>query len=157
MTDKSDTHRNYAFLFSFPSCACKRSWNLKKKKVKQAPLSYRKRCSWNASSVVSPLILWLCDITLHHHVTHLHDKSLIAHLGCKYWFSAAALLLLGLLTQACVSWPIRRDLGIRVAWLLKETGAKTVLKLDSVRKLTCFQSIKTRKPVVEETKNKITS
>ena len=35
------------------------------------PHCHRKHCSWNASSVVTPLILWLLDITLCHHVTHL--------------------------------------------------------------------------------------
>ena len=34
-----------------------------------APLSHRKHSS---SPVAPPLILWLCDITLHHHVTLLH-------------------------------------------------------------------------------------
>ena len=39
----------------------------------EAHFSYRKHCSWNASSVVPPFILWPCDITSHHHVSHLHD------------------------------------------------------------------------------------
>ena len=49
----------YALSFlSFPpvfyicSCICKWSWKLKKST--EAPLSHRKHCSWNASSVVSP-------------------------------------------------------------------------------------------------------
>ena len=45
---------------------------LKDKKKKSAPTSNRKQCSWKASSVAPPLIRWLCDITLCHHVTHLH-------------------------------------------------------------------------------------
>ena len=31
-------------------------------------LPQKTQCPWNASSVVAPLILWLCDITLHHYV-----------------------------------------------------------------------------------------
>ena len=33
-------------------------------KLKVRPISYRKQCSWKASSVAPPLNLWLCDITL---------------------------------------------------------------------------------------------
>ena len=44
-------------------------------KVKSTPaetlISYKNHCSWNASSPVPPLILWLCDITLCHYVTML--------------------------------------------------------------------------------------
>ena len=57
------------------SFAYKRSWNLKRSKSTptEAPFSHRKPCSWNASSEVPPLIPWLCDITLRHHVSHLHN------------------------------------------------------------------------------------
>ena len=53
------------------SCGGKRSWKLKRSKSAPtgAPLSHRKHCSWNASSVLQPFILWLCDITLLHRVT----------------------------------------------------------------------------------------
>ena len=34
----------------------------------EAPLCHRKHCSWNT--------LWLCDITLCHHVTYLHKSRL---------------------------------------------------------------------------------
>ena len=61
----------YAFI-SFPSvfyvgsCACKISGELKTSKSAQAeaPLARRKHGNWNTSSVVLPLIPWLCDITL---------------------------------------------------------------------------------------------
>ena len=49
----------------------------------QAPLSHRKHCSRNASSVVPPLITWLCDITLCHRVTHLHNQFPAATLAYK--------------------------------------------------------------------------
>lgn len=53
-------------------CACRRSWNVKRSNF----------CSAGNSSCevyetpeleVSPVILWLCDITLRHHVKHLHN------------------------------------------------------------------------------------
>ena len=67
------------FPHSFKSscfCSSKRSWKLKRPKSTpiEASLSHRNQCSWNASTAVQPLILWLCDITLHHHVTHLHNS-----------------------------------------------------------------------------------
>ena len=53
------------------SCACKiNSWS---SAPTEAPLSHRKHCSSNASRVVPPLSQWLCDITLRHIVTHLHN------------------------------------------------------------------------------------
>lgn len=33
-------------------------------------------CSWNTSSVLPLFILWLCDITSHHRVTHVHVSCL---------------------------------------------------------------------------------
>ena len=45
--------------------------------------SHRKHWSWNALSVVPPLILWLCDITLHHQVTRLYKICLAVILACK--------------------------------------------------------------------------
>ena len=65
---------------------------------------------WNASSVVPPLIYWLCDITLNHHVTQL-------------------LLLLVVLAQACVSWRIRADWVFRKKGL-KETVTQSLLSLS---------------------------
>ena len=73
----------------------------------QKLFSHRKHCSWNASSLAPPLILWLCDITLRHHVTHLHYWCLAASLARKNWFGTATLLLWAVPGQACVSWPIR--------------------------------------------------
>ena len=48
------------------SSSSKRSWMSKRPKSKAtgAPLSHRKHCSWNTSSVVLPLIPWLCDIAV---------------------------------------------------------------------------------------------
>ena len=120
----------FDFFFSFDvfmgSCACKRSWRLKRSKSAptEAPLSHRKQSSWNTSSVVQPLIVWLCYITVHHHVTHLHEVFPVASLARKNWFSTAALSLLAVSAQACVSWPIRTYLVFRKGGL-KETGAKT--------------------------------
>ena len=47
-----------------------------KKKV-EARLSHREHSSLNASPVVPPLLPRLCDITLHHRVTHLHNLCLL--------------------------------------------------------------------------------
>ena len=69
----------------------------------EVPLSHTKHCSWNASSVVPPFILWLCDITLQ------TICFLTAVLQRKNWFSTATLLLSVALGQACVSWPITED------------------------------------------------
>ena len=95
-----ETHYAFSLFPSFivlyiRSCACK-----------QKVLSHRKHCSWNASSAVRPLTLWLCDITLHH---HLHNLFLLATLKHQIWLSTAALLLVAVLAQVCVSWPIRAD------------------------------------------------
>ena len=57
----------------------------------EAPVSHGKHCSWSALSIVPPYIQWLCDITLCHHVTQLHNICLAASLIC---FGAAALFLL---------------------------------------------------------------
>ena len=83
-----------------------------------------KHCSWKASSVVLPLILWLCDITLRPHVKHLHKLCISVSLARRNLISTAARLLLALLAQACLCWPTRAD------WVFgrgdfKETGAKT--------------------------------
>lgn len=43
-----------------------------------ALLSHRKQSPWNVSSVVLPLIPWLVDISLRHHVTHLHNLGPIS-------------------------------------------------------------------------------
>ena len=76
---------------------------VKKAKVhtKEAPLSHRKRCSWNASSVVSPIILG--HYVTSHRVTMSLNWCLAAGLAHENSFSAAALLLLAVLGQACVS------------------------------------------------------
>ena len=115
-------------LFS-PFCSvCKRSWKLQKSR--SAPtevcVSHIKYCSWNTSPVIPPSILWLCDITLCHHVTHLHHLCLKTGLAPYNWFSAAALSLLAVMGQACVSWPIRADWEFGKGGF-KETGAKTQL------------------------------
>ena len=58
----------------------------------EAPLSHRKHCSLNASLVVPPLILGLCDITLCPCVTHLTNVCLAAISVLKNKFCTAALL-----------------------------------------------------------------
>ena len=82
----------YAFsFFSFPSVfyRSKTSWKLKgsKSAPTEALLSHRKCCSWNTSSVVLPLTLWLSDITPCHNVTHLHDLCPAASLARKHSYS----------------------------------------------------------------------
>ena len=59
--------------------------------------------------LLSHLIWWLCDATLCQHVTYLHYLCLVASAAHTNWFSSAALLLLVLLAQVCLSWPIRAD------------------------------------------------
>ena len=62
------------FLFFSPSplCLIKVLAHVKVERLKsapaEAPLSHRKRCSWNVSSAAPPLIWGLCDITLRHYV-----------------------------------------------------------------------------------------
>ena len=102
---------------------CKRFCKLKRPKS-TPPLSHRKHCSWNASSVVPPLIPWLCAITLCHRAIQSGYLCLAAILAHKIWFSTAPLLLSVVLAQACVSWPIRADC-VFVRRGLKKTGAKT--------------------------------
>ena len=111
------------FLFFFPVplvcylgiCACKISWKFKMPNV--SPLSLRKYCSWNSLSVVSPLILWHCDVTIHHHVTHLQYVCLYiimpvfrieANLKLKTLQSRLETQW-AVLAQACVCWPFRAD------------------------------------------------
>ena len=72
------------------------------------PLSHRLPCSWNASSVAPPLILWRFDIR----VTYLLNVY-IAALAHKNSFGKAALLSLAVLAQACVGWPLREGLVFR--------------------------------------------
>ena len=98
-------------------------------------------CSWRPQSVVLPLILWLCDITLRPHVRHLHklctavslssDICIDLHklctavsLSCRNWISTAALLLLAVLAQSCLRWPIRADCVIRGGGTLKRQQLK---------------------------------
>ena len=71
--------------------------------------SHRKHRTWNASSVVPLLILWFCDVTLRHHVTHFHNLCLAACLAHKNWLSTAALSLFEVLGLTCMSWPIRAE------------------------------------------------
>lgn len=117
----------------------KRSWKLKRSTSPptEALLSYRKRCSWSAwdaSSVVTPLNLWLCD-TLRQHVTHLHTLCLVQwkdQPGCS-----------GVAVSGAGSGICQRTNQSR----LKETGAETVyfrqrgeysdVALDNMTKLVC--------------------
>ena len=128
-----------------------RHWKLKRSNSApaEAPLSHRKHCSWNASSVISLYISWLCDITLCHHVTHLYNLSLPASLAPKNWFSQGALLMLAEPGQVCASWPIRTHWVFRRGGLLKETGGK--MKCVSGR---LFLSTKACKSVQIVTLNK---
>lgn len=103
--------------------------------------------SWNASSVVFPLILWLCDITLCHWVTRcrIYALRLVRHI--KYLLSTAALLVSGAgsgmfgLTNQTEH--------------LKQRGRYGAAKLDRMRELMCFLSINERKSILVVTQNKI--
>lgn len=72
-----------------------------------------------------------CFVATWHYITPLLDLCSVANLAFKNWFITTALLLLAVLGQACVSWPIgedrlfgRGDLK-RQKWGLREN---TVLK-----------------------------
>ena len=110
------------------ACACKRYWKLKKVEVHANRSSFlpKKHCSLNYSSVVPPLIPWLHDITPTMSPCS-NNFCLAASLAWKSRFSTAALLLLLVLGQVCVSRPIRTD-RIFSRGELKETGAITVLR-----------------------------
>ena len=117
------------------SCACKRSWKLKRSKsaLTEAPLSHRKHSSLNASSVVPPLILWLCYITLHHHATHLHNVFQVASSALKNWFSTDALLLLeGRLRRVCADQSEQTGYSGRGA-LKRQELKQRVLGINSYR------------------------
>ena len=99
--------------------------------VTEAPLSHRKHCSLNASSVVLPLILWLCDITLCHHVTHLHNWCTIWLIVRHLRIDLIQLHLLGAGLGMC-ELTNQRILGIYEAGALKrqerkQTGWNAVL------------------------------
>ena len=128
----------------FPSLQCviwvpthgKRSWKFT---PREAPLSHRKHCFWNASSVVPPLTLCFCDITFGHPVTLLLNLCWAASLARKNWFSTAALLLLVVMGQVSVSWPIRGDWRRAVGWIhigsdgaVKKAGFPKILMKVSV-------------------------
>lgn len=103
---------NHTFwLFSFPPflsvwsicpCAQRRSWKLKRSKSAPmgSPLSHRKHCSWNTSSVVSPSILYDFMISnfIKLHVAHRSEangklKTQTSQLETRW----------AMLAQACVS------------------------------------------------------
>ena len=65
----------------------KRCYKLKRQKSAptEAYLSHRRRCSWNTSSVVPLLIMWLLYITPCHHGIHLHNSCQTATLACESW------------------------------------------------------------------------
>ena len=143
-----ETYHTFVLFFPFPSvvlrsCTCRRSWKLRRPKSAptEAPLSYRKHCPGNASSVVSPCIKWLCNIALCHHVTHLHNLCLAASFVHKNSFSTTAVL--------CELTSQRRV-------CLKETGAKTehfrqegvyrAAVLDSMRYV-CWALMHVNKPI----------
>ena len=118
------------------SCACKRSWKLKRLKPAptEAPLSHRKRCSWNTSSVVPPLIPWLGDTKSQCHT--FASFYLAASLAYHDWFSTAALLLLlAVLGQACVSWPVRAEWVFQAEGAFKRRGSKQTVSDECFLKL----------------------
>ena len=86
-----------------------------------APLFHKKHCTWNASSVFPALILSLGDIALRHHVTHLHNLCLAVSFAQKKKkrFNAAVLLLV-VLAQTFVSWPVRADWVLRRGTLRRQ-------------------------------------
>ena len=107
----------------------------------EAPLSRRK-----ALLLKCLIILWLSNITLHHHVRQMHNL-------CKQVLRTSTLLVLA---QTCVNWPIRG--GLRIGYGgggLKETGAKTErFQLRGSKVLQCWMwvlSVKACKPILSST------
>ena len=149
--------------FFFPSvsstwsCACRRSWKLKRSKSTPAetPLFHRKHCSCNISSVVQPVIQSLCDITQHHCVTHFHNLCLTGNLERKSRFREAAQLLLGVLVQECVSWPIRADWVFGKALKRQELRQRGNTVLQHWMEQMCYLNTNTCKPILIVTQNKI--
>ena len=107
-----ETHHAFSFFPAF--CVLSMflfMWKmLKVKKVKvctnRSSSHPQKTLLLNMSSEVPPLIPWLCDFTLRHHVTHLYKQGLDGSLACNNLLSLG-LLFIVLLCQACVCWPIR--------------------------------------------------
>ena len=58
-------------------------WKRSKSAPTEAPVSHRKHCSWNTSSVVPHLILWLCDIT-GSDIWVIYAKQLVWHVRIYY-------------------------------------------------------------------------
>ena len=124
--------------FCIHSCGCKRSWKLKRSKsapnrssplLQKIPLwkhlvsshAFNYVTLWHRATSPSHTFAWFWDSLAH----KFKYKSLSLSLSLsKSWFSTAALLLLAVLGQASVRWPIRADWVFRGVGL-KETGAKT--------------------------------
>ena len=89
----------------------------------------------------------ITDITLCHHITHMHNLCLMTSLLIRA-DSAQLLSLYAALGQACVNWPIRGELVFRRR-CLKET------KKECFRQRENTLSIKASKPVLIVTQVKI--
>ena len=92
--------------------ACKMFWKWKKQSPKEACLSHREHCFWNALSVVPPLNLWLLDITL------IMSNICIIYVYISgrseaNWKLKTQQTGHVVLAQACVSWPTRAELVFR--------------------------------------------
>ena len=119
---------------------------LKVKKVKVSPtvdpFLHRKHCSWNASSVGPALILSLGDITLRYHVTHLHILCLAVSFAQNNWYNAAALLLV-VLAQTIMSWPIRAYCVLRRGALNRRELKQSVSDRGGIQSCSTKQHEKT--------------
>ena len=95
------------------SCVCKRSWKMNSSPTNRGSSFPQKTLLLNccvSSPAFNSVTLW------HHKVTH--NLDLVANLVRKNWFSTA-LVLLVVLTQACMSWPIRANWVSRGRGVLK--------------------------------------
>ena len=151
----------HPLVFYIGCCACKRSSNLKK--------SQSQSCTkWSFSPPQKTLHLkcHVCrpafnTVTLWHHYIRVMCLNDLCRCNCS-----AALQLLAVLAQVCVSWPIRGD-WVYVRGGLMETGAKTeCFRRRGNTELhhwtewengCVFLSNKESKPILAVTQNKITN
>ena len=95
--------------------------------------SDRKHSSWNASSVISLLIMWFQHTTSQSHTYEWFKASS----SLASWFSTAALLLFAVLTLVCVSWPVKWN---HLRWNKKQTNKKKNTVYTQTRGLNQFCS-----------------
>ena len=137
--------------------ACKMFWKWKKQSPKEARLSHREHCFWNALSVVPPLNLWLLDITLIMSniciiYVYISGRS---EANWKLKTQQTGHVVSGTGSGMC-ELTNQSGVGIQKVGALKETGSKPRSlrqRRNTIRKLTL--SIKAYKPILVVTQTKM--